>query len=370
MTNNSTPTAYARLSTREARLALAAMGICGVFLVAVTFSPLANRGVAEMEALGPDAGDVALYRAEVERIRAGEGYYAAAADELRTRGYPTGSVFNWRTPLPMWLLGKLPAAAFGKAILCGLSLAVMLLAFEALAREERNVIRRPVACALLLTGPLLPCLLGDLYVMPSLWAGVLMAVSLCAYGVNRPSVGVAAGLAAVFFRELALPYCLLAATIAIWNRRRGELLAWSVGLGAYFAFFAIHWHTVVGIITPADRLHHESWIQFGAAAFVIATTQMTAYLLLLPQWITALYLTAALFGLAGWNTPLGHRVGLTVCGYVVAFAVIGQPFNQYWGSLLAPLLCFGVVRLPASVRDACSAANVAVPATAQRAASV
>ena len=33
------------------------------------------------------------------------------------------------------------------------------------------------------------------------------------------------------------------------------------------------------------------------------------------------------------------------------FAVIGQSFNQYWGSLIAPLLCFGVARFPASLRD-------------------
>ena len=49
---------------------------------------------------------MALYRAEVDRIRNGEGYYQAAAAELTARGYPTRSVFNWRTPLPMWLLGK------------------------------------------------------------------------------------------------------------------------------------------------------------------------------------------------------------------------------------------------------------------------
>ena len=37
-----------------------------------------------------------------DRIRAGEGYYQVAAEELVERGYPTRSVFNWRTPLPMW----------------------------------------------------------------------------------------------------------------------------------------------------------------------------------------------------------------------------------------------------------------------------
>ena len=58
-------------------------------------------------------------------------------------------------------------------------------------------------------GPLLPCLLGDLYVMPVLWAGMLIGLSVCGYGLDRPYLGATAGVAAVFFRELALPYCLL-----------------------------------------------------------------------------------------------------------------------------------------------------------------
>ena len=71
----------------------------------------------------------------------------------------------------------------------------------------------------------------------------------------------------------------------------------------------------------------------------------------MPQWITAVYLVAALVGLAGWNTPLGTRIGLTVCLFLMGFAMVGQSFNQYWGFLIGPLLCFGVARFPASMRD-------------------
>ena len=49
--------------------------------------------------------------------------------------------------------------------------------------------------------------------MPSLWAGVLIGLSICAYGIDRPRTGVALGLAAVFIRELAMPYCLVAAAM-------------------------------------------------------------------------------------------------------------------------------------------------------------
>ncbi len=321
---------------------------CGC-LVAVTLSPLARGNVGKERSA--ENNDVALYRAEVDRIHAGEGYYQAAAAELSARGYPTRSVFNWRTPLPMWLIGKMPAVVLGKALLGVLSLALILMAFEAVAREEKNVIRRPVACALLLTGPLMPCVLGDLFVMPVLWAGVLIALSICAYGVGRPRLGLALGLAALFFRDLALPYCLLAAAIAWRTSRRGEMAAWLLGLAAWLAFFTLHCSQVNDLITSQARAHSQSWIQFGGVGFVISTAQMTAYLLLLPQWVTALYLAAALLGLAGWHSPLGLRTGLTVCLFLAAFAAVGHEFNQYWGSLMAPLLCFGVARSPASLRD-------------------
>ena len=284
-------------------------------------------------------------------MHCGEGYYRAAAAELTARGYPTRSVFNWRTPLPMWLIGRMPAVVLGKALLGALALGLILTAFEAIAREENNAIRRPVACAILLTGPLMPCILADLFVMPVLWAGVLIGLSICCYGVNRPRLGVAFGLAAVFFRDLALPYCLLAAGIAWWGKRRAELAAWIAGLAAWLASFALHCRQVGDLIGPGARAHSQGWIQFGSAGFVVATAQMNAYLLLLPQWITALFLAAALMGFAGWQTPLGQRAGLTACLFVILFAAVGHEFNQYWGSLIAPLLCLGVARCPASLGD-------------------
>jgi len=364
-------TGYARLTPPLARMVLGAIPLVALLGAIVTFSPLRS---SNLDLSRTEAGDIPLYKAEAERIHNGQGYYEAAAAELTGRGYPTRSVFNWRMPLPIWLIGKMPALALGKALLAGLAITLMLLAFEATAREEECLCRRsadagrsantdrgfimarPAACVLLLTGPLLPMFLDDLFYLPVLWSGVLIALSICAYGISRPGLAVALGLAALFCRELALPYCVLCAATAWRDRRRGELAAWFVGLAAWFAFFGLHWWLVNGLISPDARAHSHGWIQFGGAGFVISIAQMSAYLLLAPQWVTALFLTAALVGLAGWNTPLGMRVGLTVCLYLAAFAAVGQSFNQYWGALIAPLLCFGVVRFPASIRELLHAA--------------
>ncbi|MHB1034506.1 MAG: hypothetical protein ACYC35_06055 [Pirellulales bacterium] len=339
-------TGYARLSSLEASLVLVAAIVATAVCVAITLSPWAS-GFADKPSRG--ASDIELYRAEVDRIHAGQRYYDAAAAELRARGYDTWSVFNWRPPWLAWFLGHLPSPEWGRAVLALAALAVMLMAYAILTREGATA--EAVACVILLIGAFLPCVLGTLFVMHELWSGAFIALSLCAYGIDRPRWGVAAGLAALVLRELALPYCLLMAGWAAWHRRRGEVAAWLVGLAGYTVLFGLHVAWVGDLLGPRDLARQQGWLQLGGAPFVISTSQMNAYLLLLPQWVTAVYFPLAMLGFAGWHTATGQRIGLTVCLYVTAFAAIGHPFNQYWGSMFAPLLCFGAVRAPASLWD-------------------
>jgi len=57
------------------------------------------------------------------------------------------------------------------------------------------------------------------------------------------------------------------------------------------------------------------------------------------------------FGLAGWRGETGRRCLGTTVAYLAAFAVVGQPFNEYWGLLYAPLLPLGIAQAPAALRD-------------------
>ena len=178
-----------------------------------------------------------------------------------------------------------------------------------------------------------------------------IALSLAAFGTNRGRVGVAAGLAALFLRELAAPYCLVCLGLAVYQRRRGEVAAWLVGLTAYGIYFAVHALRVLPLIGAHDVAHAQGWLRFGGVAFVISTVQMNAYLMLLPQWVTALYLPIAMLGFAGWNSGAGQRAALTAAAYTIAFGIAGHDFNQYWGSMTAPLLALGAARFPAAMRD-------------------
>jgi hypothetical protein len=339
-------TSFRRLGPWAARAALTAAATFALACVGVTLSPwksgFADRGPLKIP------GDVSLYNAEIQRIRAGEGYYESAAAELRQRGYPTASVFNWRTPLPMWLIGKLPDGA-GKALIGGLALLLMGAALRAMTREAG--LAQAGFCALLLFGAVMPVFLDDLYVMPVLWAGVLIGLSICAYAGGHWRCGVAAGLLALFCRDLAGPYCLLAAIWAVAERRRAEVCWWVGGLAAYGLFFAAHAYIVQSLLGDVERAHDHSWVRFGGLAFVLSTVQTNAYLLVCPQWLSALYFVAAMLGLAGWNSALGRRLAGAICLYTVGFAVIGQPFNQYWGAMIAPLFCFAAARAPAALCD-------------------
>ena len=345
-------TSLARLTPRQARWVLAAVLLAVLFCVAITLSPI-RSGYADGPARGHS--DIELYRAEIDRMAAGEGYYKVAADELVQRGYPTASVFNWRTPLPMWLIAQLPSPVLGKALLGLLALSVLLVGFEAVARGAGA--GRAVLTSLLLTGGLLLCVLGDVYAMPVVWAGVLIALSLCCYGVNHPRLAVAMGLAAVFCRDLAVPYGVLCFAMAIRNQRRGEILGWAAGLAAYVLYFGVHAFYVAQARPLVGIAHVGSWLQLGGAPFVISTAQVNAYLLLLPQWVAAVFLSLALLGVAGWRGEFGQRVALTLAMYVVAFAFVGHDFNQYWGALIAPLLCFGAAQAPATLSDLWRAAR-------------
>jgi len=339
------PTDYAGASRNKAIGVLVIVGLTAVFFLWISLSPLKNevdRGP------NPGPGDVDLYNAEIKRMQAGEGFYAVCAEELRTRGYPTRSVFNWRTPAPLAIVGCLPDARLGNALLgvCGLAMAG--LAYGWMCRELGRGLA--VLGMLALTGVLVGAT-GEGFVMTELWSGVLVALSVAAYAQQRPRLGVVAGLAALFCRELAAPYCLLCLAMAAWERRWREAAVWLAGFVAYAAYYAIHLSWVLPLIRPDDLTHHHSWLAYGGGPFVLSTAQMNAYLLEKPQWLTALLLPIALVGAASWSTPGGTRLGLTVAGYALAFDFVGLPFNVYWGLMISPLLAIATVRGIAAIDD-------------------
>jgi hypothetical protein len=357
-TTDTVGTRFARLSTWQARGVLAALALLlsvGLWK-APTPPPLCN-----VREENTSDSDVYLYMSEVRRIHAGENYYQVAADELTKLGYPTASVFNWRTPLPMWLIGKLPDPLVGRLLLIAAAVAMLLMSFEAAAREQANVYRLAMPLAVLLCGPMLPCFQGNVFVLSEVWAGIFIAVSLAAYGVNLRFLGATMGLAALFFRELALPYCVIGLALALWQRRPKESLVWAVGLAGWAVYYGAHCWKVSHLITAAATAHKQGWFRFGGLTFVVGMTQMNSCLVLLPVGVTVVYFVLAVAGFASWRSDWGRRITLAAACYIAAFSIVGQEFNRYWGLMIAPLFCYGAVHAPRALADLWLAAKLPLP---------
>ncbi len=351
---------FSACSPRSARLILIVTGVLVAFCIGVTQSPL-KSGFADAPPRG--TSDVQLYQAVCEQVHENHGYYLVNNHELRSRGYPTGSVFNWRAPVLFWLLGSFPNLIWGHLLITGLAGLAMIWTFDLLFRERGM---RAACCGgLLLAGAFLPCVIGELFVMPEVWAGTLILLSLLALARKDIAWGIFFGIAATFIRELALPYTVLGFLYAVFHRQWRESAGWLVGIVLFGLFYAWHIEQVQQWIRTGDVVHQEGWFRLGGTAFVISTVQMNVFLLLLPQWVAAIYFPLSLLGFASWRTKTGEPLGLAIAGFVVMFAIIGQPFNQYWGSLIAPLFCLGAGQAPLAIRELWNATKISPASNAQ-----
>ena len=340
-------------SPTVARGVLVTAVLLATTLSALSFSPW-KKGKAVAPGGGPS--DIHLYRSVVDRVRSGEGYYDAMSGELQSRGFPTQSLFNWRMPLPIALIAALKEDSLAKLLLGGIAFLAALVCFESMLQDSGK--SAALVAGMLLTGPFMLTVLGDIHTMPVVWGGVLITLSLGLLGLKYRTAGVLAGICALFCRELAGPYCAASLLLALFERQWKQAFLWAIGIAAFFAYF--FWHaSMVQIFKPVDGLSQQGyWLQFGGAAFLISLSQVNAYLLLLPQWVSAIGLTVSLVGLAGWRTPWGRHITLVVSIYLVLFSCIGYDYNQYWGILLTPLLALGGARSPQAIRqlvkDACA----------------
>jgi hypothetical protein len=166
-------------------------------------------------------------------------------------------------------------------------------------------------------------------------------------------LAIAAGLLALFLRELTLPYCLLAAGWTWRFGRRREALAWGAGIVVFAVFFAWHATEVAARLTAADRVESSGilgWVQFGGLHFNLLAARMNCFLFHAPGWLIYVYFVLSLVGLADRRDERGLLAGSTAVAYLLAFSIVGMPKNLYWGLLFSPLLPFGTAAAPGAFR--------------------
>lgn len=373
--------AKTRLADRAAPIVLGFLALAGTML-GWNKGQLPQR--AEINAppfRGEDiAPDLALYRDVIAEVRSGKNYYAVARQRIPHYGFPIASPLNWRLPTYAWLFSWLPGPPWIQAALVLLSIAALGLAFTAQLRTIS--IGYAVLTTFLLFGVVRWAVDGHAYLAQETWAATLIILSLSAHamavqgdselGTRNGRMGwrwlsVAAGIGALLFRELALPYCGVAWLLAIWTRRWREAAAWTTGIALFFAFFA--WHVaqvnaqLIGIEVAASG-GLSQWLRFGGLDFVLLTTRMNSLLFAAPGFLLWLYIILSLVGLSRGRDETSDLSCLAALSYLIAFAVLGRPENFYWGLLPAPLLAWGLARAPQWLAEAfvASGGRIASPA--------
>lgn len=274
---------------------------------------------------GAEDNDIALYAAVVADLRAGQSYYDALGHELRTRGFPTRSVFNWRSPL---LLTSLAATSpiVGTGVL--LALAVGFFVLAGLSADWGLV------TILVLTNTVASVAPGGAVYFGEAWAGILIGLSLQAYLRQRFEAAAAIGLLSLFIRELSAPYCVICTLLCLKQGRRRELIIWIAGAAAYAAYFGAHFWETTRHLEPTDLVHARSWLFFGGVPFLFDVWRFNGILEEAPRWVLGVVVTA--LALALWAPRMPVHLRLTVVAYAVFFLFVGQTFNDYWGYVVAP----------------------------------
>jgi hypothetical protein len=311
-----------------------------LLLAGVTlFLVLAGRRTPAPQATGqvPKTAftDSDMHGLVIERLRRGESYYDALGLELRRNGFSPRPVFHWRTPAFFWALARMRNSYMARALLMVLVLIGVKFSIHEL-RLRGGAPAMAVGAVFLI--PLFALALDSKWVLePEPWVAALILLSLAVYA-RHPAAAVACGLAALTLRELALLYVLVMLAFAVRERRHREALAWSLGVLGFFIYFGIHAWLVLRHTLPGDA-SDPNWLRFGGAAQVVACS---SYLLLGqgPHWLNAILTVLAVTGLASRKEL--DRLLVVVLAYMATFALVGKPWNWYWGIIYLPLLAIGL----------------------------
>lgn len=297
----------------------------------------------------PTGGDQALYERIVAELRSGADYYAVTHRQLVESGYGTHSVFNWRMPTLSWLIALFPSIAMAQVMVMVLGVGAAFAMGALLRRLGGWWLAGPGAA--LMTLSLAAAFTPGSVLFNEVPAGILVLLSAALYGLGHRRGGIAAGFAALLVRELAGLYVLVCIYLAWRNRRWGELIAWGVLLLGYAAFFLWHYWQVQQHILPSDPAYADGWLQFGGLGFLLATASFNGFFLVMPDWMTALVLPLSVLGLLSWPGRTGAHATLMIVATLCLFAIVGKPFNVYWGALYTPVMTIGLVWAPFALRD-------------------
>ncbi|WP_295438875.1 hypothetical protein [uncultured Thiodictyon sp.] len=306
-------------------------------------------GAQRMAAPVSRTTDISLYRSLVAQVRAGSDYYVVATSMQRELGYPIRPFFTVRPPTLTWLIAALSPLGAQLFILLLVAATVIAWTVRLTHSIDSSPVRMMAGILLILLG-VMPATSEPLLWFTDVWAGLLIALSLALHSPNRWWPSVAAGLAAILIRELALPYLLAMGIIAALSGQRREAVGWGIAVGVFAVAFIGHAQAVHALIQAADPVSQGWSGRGGWGMFVASCWQLTTFTML-PAMAVAVLLPLSFFGLAAWNASVALRAFLTLSGYTLLIALFARRDNGYWVWLVSPLLGLGLLFLPSAVAD-------------------
>lgn len=287
--------------------------------------------------------DAELYAKVIKEVRGGTPYYASVVRNHRENGYPLKPFFTVRLPTLAMLSATLPASG-ARFLLLGLILCAGIAWFRLLVRDL--VPRAVRIAALVLVAMSLTTLASPvLSLFHDAWAGVLMALSLALNQQKKVWASIATGLAAALIRELAVPFLLLMACAAAWERKWRESASWAAAIGLVGGAVILHAQALAPLVTATD-LSSQGWKGMGGWSFYLSTMTIATPLSITPAWLARMLIPLALIGWFGWRSPLALRVSGLLLGYGILLAAFSRPDTFYWGLMVTPLLLTGLATAP------------------------
>ena len=340
------PAAHCAIPDSEADLYIARITLLTLLILLgyglaaeVTHTDEAPR---EGETATETTGDIDLYQTIIDRMSAGEGFYAVTGDEQLRRGYPLRPFLTWRLPTTAWLISNLGES--GAAGLLALLALLAMLAWVGYLRVAGLSRVQVIGGAVLAFSGLMLMVMPRMIYLHEAWSGTLLALSLLVWGKSW-RLSVLCGLAALAFRELALPFVLLMMGIALWEGRLKEAAWWGLGVLLFLGGLALHASMVATYAGP-EAPAGAGWLAMGGWPFLLATSRWNLFVILTGNWLAALCLPLVLLGSQAWQGSVGLRLKLILWGYCLAFLFVGRSNNDYWGVILAPILGVSLIFAP------------------------
>lgn len=304
-------------------------------------------------AVAEDRADDLLYEAIVDDLRHGAEYYTAAANALRSSGYPLRPFVAFRLPtlaiVQSWVS---PVAA---ALLLYTLALVTLWAWWKRFGDAFTRARPRMIASLLAAAGMASAIQGELAAFHDIWAGLLIALSLAVRRPGRWVTAVAIGLCAMLIRETAALYVAIMAGVALVEGERREAGGWIAALGILAIVVVLHAQAVAGVVRPLDQ-PSPGWSGMLGFGFGIKALVLTTAAALLPAALGALLAGLSLAGWAAWRDPLATRALATLIGYVLLLSLFGRTDTFYWAFLVAPIAFVGLAFVPDAIRDLLPAA--------------